>query len=109
MVLVIAAGAGVTMSSTYAGKQGLVSDLVPPHDLRNAIALNSTHFNLTRIIGPAIGGLLIATVGVAGRVLPECGELHRRAVEPGGDGHPAAPRDPATAASSKISRAACTT
>jgi predicted MFS family arabinose efflux permease len=34
--------------------------------LRNAIGLNSTQFNLTRIIGPAIGGLLIATVGIAG-------------------------------------------
>ncbi|HEY7067757.1 MAG TPA: MFS transporter [Chloroflexota bacterium] len=66
MVLVIAAGRGVMMSFNQPAKQGLVSDLVPPKDLRNAIALNSTQFNLTRIVGPAIGGLLIATVGVAG-------------------------------------------
>jgi MFS family permease len=66
MVLAIAAGRGIMMSFNQPAKQGLVSDLVPPHDLRNAIALNSTQFNLTRIIGPAIGGLLIATVGIAG-------------------------------------------
>jgi MFS family permease len=66
MVLVIAAGRGITMSFNQPAKQGLVSDLVPPQDLRNAIGLNSTQFNLTRIIGPAVGGLLIATVGIAG-------------------------------------------
>jgi MFS family permease len=66
MVLVIAAGRGVMMSFNQPAKQGLVSDLVPPKDLRNAIALNSTQFNLTRIVGPAVGGLLIATVGVGG-------------------------------------------
>jgi MFS transporter, DHA1 family, staphyloferrin A biosynthesis exporter len=66
MVLAIAAGRGIMMSFNQPAKQGLVSDLVPPHDLRNAIGLNSTQFNLTRIIGPAIGGLLIATVGIAG-------------------------------------------
>ncbi|HLH22546.1 MAG TPA: MFS transporter [Chloroflexota bacterium] len=66
MVLAIAAGRGIMMSFNQPAKQGLVSDLVPPQDLRNAIGLNSTQFNLTRIIGPAIGGLLIATVGIAG-------------------------------------------
>jgi MFS transporter, DHA1 family, staphyloferrin A biosynthesis exporter len=66
MVLLIAAGRGIMMSFNQPAKQGLVSDLVPPQDLRNAIGLNSTQFNLTRIIGPAIGGLLIATVGIAG-------------------------------------------
>jgi MFS family permease len=66
MVLVIAAGRGIMMSFNQPAKQGLVSDLVPPQDLRNALGLNSMQFNLTRIIGPAIGGLLIATVGIAG-------------------------------------------
>jgi len=34
-------------------------------DLPNAIALNSTMFNGTRVIGPALAGLLIAQVGLA--------------------------------------------
>jgi MFS transporter, DHA1 family, staphyloferrin A biosynthesis exporter len=66
MVLVIAAGRGIMMSFNQPAKQSLVSELVPREDLSNAIALNSANFNLTRIIGPVIGGVLIATVGMAG-------------------------------------------
>jgi MFS family permease len=66
MVLVIAVGRGVTMSFNQPARQSLISELVPREDLRNAIALNSATLNLTRVIGPTIGGLLIATVGVAG-------------------------------------------
>ena len=66
MVLVIAVGRGITLSFNQPARQSLISDLVPPQSLMNAIALNSATLNLTRIIGPAIGGGLIATVGVAG-------------------------------------------
>ncbi len=66
MVLLIAAGRGVMMSFNQPARQSLISDLVPAGDLMNAIALNSATLNLTRVIGPAIGGGLIATVGVAG-------------------------------------------
>jgi len=41
------------------------SDLVGKEDLMNAIALNSSIFNLARIIGPAIAGFLIGIVGIA--------------------------------------------
>src|ERR1700722_8319801 len=44
-------------------RQTFVSDLVAPADLSNAVALNSTSFNGARMIGPAIAGLLIASVG----------------------------------------------
>jgi len=47
-------------------RQTLVSELVPGEDLPNAVALNSLSFNTSRLIGPAIGGLTIAAVGVAG-------------------------------------------
>jgi MFS family permease len=40
-----------------------VSDLVGDADLSNAVALNSTSFNAARMIGPAVGGALIASVG----------------------------------------------
>lgn len=66
MVLLIAAGRGIMLSFNMPARQSLISELVPAEDLMNAIALNSATLNLTRVIGPAIGGGLIATVGVAG-------------------------------------------
>jgi MFS family permease len=44
-------------------RQTFVSNLVVEAELSNAVALNSTSFNIARMIGPAIGGVLIATVG----------------------------------------------
>jgi MFS family permease len=40
--------------------------LVPPQRLPAAIALNQLNFQMAAIVGPAIGGLLIATIGLAG-------------------------------------------
>ncbi|RIJ71263.1 MFS transporter [Nakamurella silvestris] len=44
-------------------RQTFVSDLVAGPDLANAVALNSTSFNLARLIGPAVAGVLIGIVG----------------------------------------------
>ena len=44
-------------------RQTFVSDLVGEADLSNAVALNSTSFNAARMIGPAVAGVLIASVG----------------------------------------------
>lgn len=41
----------------------LLPNLVPRRDLSGAVALNSANMNISRIIGPAIGGVLYATVG----------------------------------------------
>ena len=46
-------------------RQSFVAELVPRDDLMNAIALSSTSFNLSRVIGPAIAGVTIAAFGVA--------------------------------------------
>jgi predicted MFS family arabinose efflux permease len=40
--------------------QALIPSLVKPHDLPNAIALNSIQFNLARVIGPVLGALALA-------------------------------------------------
>lgn len=40
-----------------------ISELVPAKSLPNAVGLNSTSFNIARLIGPALSGLLIAWVG----------------------------------------------
>jgi MFS family permease len=45
-------------------RQALMVELVGRDELANAIALNSSLNNATRIVGPAIAGVLIATVGV---------------------------------------------
>ena len=43
--------------------QALVPDLVPREMVASAVSLNSVAFNVARAIGPALGGLLVATVG----------------------------------------------
>jgi MFS family permease len=45
--------------------QSIVPELVPRADLRSAVALNSLGINISRSIGPALGGLLLATFGAA--------------------------------------------
>ncbi|MES2477078.1 MAG: MFS transporter [Verrucomicrobiota bacterium] len=47
-------------------RQAFVVELVGKEDLINGIALNSSMFNLARVVGPAVAGLLIGAVGVAG-------------------------------------------
>lgn len=45
--------------------QASVGDMVPRDVLSPAVALNGVNFNLSRSIGPAIGGLIVATAGAA--------------------------------------------
>lgn len=45
--------------------QAIVPELVPREDLKNAVALNSLGINIARAIGPAAGGLLVASLGAA--------------------------------------------
>jgi MFS family permease len=47
-------------------RQSFVADLVELEALPSAIALNSTAFNTARVIGPALGGILISGLGLAG-------------------------------------------
>ena len=56
------------MSSTLATPafQALTLDLVGRDDLPSAVALNSAQFNLSRIIGPTIGGVFFSALGIAG-------------------------------------------
>jgi len=45
--------------------QALIPSLVPRRDLPNAIALNSTQFNLSRVLGPGVGVGIVSTIGLA--------------------------------------------
>ena len=47
-------------------RQAFIPDLVEPDDLTNAIAMNSVATELTVIVGPALGGLLIPILGISG-------------------------------------------
>ncbi len=46
--------------------QAFIGDLLPSAQLKQGIALNSTQFNMSRVIGPAIGGISIGVFGIAG-------------------------------------------
>jgi MFS family permease len=64
-VLLLALLLGITNALDMPTRQAFVVEMVGRADLPNAIALNSSLFNMARIIGPGIGGLLIAWLGVA--------------------------------------------
>jgi len=61
---VLAAGLGLNNAFENPARQSFMLELVGPEHLRNAVSLNSTLVNVARVIGPAVGGLLIAGVGV---------------------------------------------
>ena len=65
-IALLALGTGIAMSLNTPSYQALVPQLVPREDLTNAIALNSAQFNMSRVIGPTLGGFAMALVGVAG-------------------------------------------
>ena len=63
-ILVLIGFQGVVNAFDIPARQAFVVEMVESKDdLSNAIALNSSMFNLARLIGPAIGGVLIAAVG----------------------------------------------
>jgi len=63
-IYIIAALRGAVMSFNMPARQSIISDLVPKTDLQNAVALNSATMNLTRVLGPSLGGVLIAIFGI---------------------------------------------
>jgi MFS family permease len=65
LVYGLAAVGGVVSAFEIPIRQSWQVELVGKADLMNAIALNSTAFNLSRVVGPAIAGGLLATLGSA--------------------------------------------
>lgn len=62
-VFMLAALLGIVNAFDIPTRQAFVADMVGREDLINAIALNSTMFNSARMIGPAVAGLLVDTIG----------------------------------------------
>jgi MFS family permease len=65
MVYGMALGLGLVTLFDMPARQTFVVELVGEKDLKNAVTLYSTLVNLSRIIGPAIAGVLIASLGLA--------------------------------------------
>ena len=64
-MLVFAAAAGVVNALDLPARLAFVVDMVGRDDLHNAVALNSLMFNAARVVGPAVGALLLWLAGPA--------------------------------------------
>jgi MFS family permease len=62
-IFVLAAGLGVVNAFDIPARQAFIVEMVGREDLMNAIALNSSMFNAARVIGPAVAGVLVASIG----------------------------------------------
>lgn len=56
---------GIAQAFGAPAYQSLLPSLVPREHLPNAIAMNSIQFNVARLVGPAVGGLTLSTLGAA--------------------------------------------
>lgn len=63
LVLIIAVMLGITNTIDMPARQAFTVEIAGREDLMNAIALNSAVFNLARIVGPAIGAVLMSILG----------------------------------------------
>jgi MFS family permease len=99
MVYVLAVALGAANAVDNPTRQAFVLEMVGPTHLRNAVTLNSVLVNAARAIGPAVAGILIATIGVGICFLVNAGtfvavivalaSLNRSALRPS----PPAPRE----------------
>ncbi len=64
LVYLLAALGGTALVFDAPGRHGLTFQMVGREELPNAVALNASLFNASRVVGPAIAGVVIATVGV---------------------------------------------
>ena len=65
-VLVLGAAQGSALAINMPSRQALISEIVPESNLMNAISVNNAAMNLTRVIGPAMAGVLIIYVETSG-------------------------------------------
>lgn len=65
-LLVITPVSGAAFSFNIPGRQALVAILVPRDRLMNAISLSTAAMNASRIVAPALAGLLVAPIGIGG-------------------------------------------
>jgi predicted MFS family arabinose efflux permease len=66
LLILMAVLLGVVNAIDMPVRQSFFSEMVPEDEVGRAVAMNSAMFNGARVIGPAIGGVLIGVIGVAG-------------------------------------------
>jgi MFS family permease len=64
-IYLVAMFGGVTMAFDNPTRRSFVVEMVPPDDIPNAVGLNSALMTSSRVVGPALAGLLVTTVGYA--------------------------------------------
>jgi MFS family permease len=64
-LLALATANGIITAFEVPARQSLVIELVGREDLPGAIALNSSGFNIARVVGPSIGAIIIASFGIS--------------------------------------------
>ena len=65
-LLVVSMFSGASFAFNMPGRQALVAVLVPREKLMNAMALSTATMNASRIVAPAIAGVLVAPIGIGG-------------------------------------------
>ena len=65
IVFLLSLASGLVTAIDNPARQSFYADMVGEDHVRNAVSLNSAAFTGSRVIGPAVAGLLIATVGIA--------------------------------------------
>ena len=65
IIIAIATFNGIAMAFDMPARQAFTVEMTSREDLLNAISLNSSIFNAARVIGPAVAGILIGTLGTA--------------------------------------------
>ncbi len=68
-VFLTAAMQGFATALNNPSRQAMVSEMVPPELVTNAVSLNSTSFNAARIVGPGVAGLMIGIIGIGHTIL----------------------------------------
>src|SRR5580698_7235933 len=63
-IIALAVGLGIVNAFDIPARQAFLVEMVAREDLMNAVALNSSMFNGARVAGPAVAGILVATLGV---------------------------------------------
>src|SRR5215212_3787880 len=64
-IVAVSAASGVVQAAMVPATTSLLPALVGEEDVPNAIALNSIQFNLSRVLGPALGGVALVYLGAA--------------------------------------------
>ena len=68
----IALGTGIIISANNPVRMSLTPLLVPKEEITSVILASSLNFNLARVVGPALGGLIIAHFGITAALITIC-------------------------------------